>query len=631
MQCRRSAALGAVFALAATLQTSAQTPQPVRTAPPVAPVPARTPEAMPAQPSGAVIRSGLPPPPPILVLPRVPNVAAGYAAPHIATPNANIVGITQQPFVGITLQNAVGMALARNPQLAIAQSNRRIASYGIEAARGAYDVRLSVEPSFTYSKSPPQNAFFAGPNFGPIVQSAASVAGSASGTTPGGQQYEVQLSGQRINNNSTIDTFDPYYPTAFSAKVSQPLARNRGINDASKALQLAQIGAESTDADTLLTVSNTVAQVENTYWDLVAAWRDVAVQEDALREAQLQARSNRRLARAGINAPIEIVQSNTQVNVFQDNVFVSLQNVAALQNQLKASIAASAADPIWFANLVPTSPELQLPPEPSLESVVMQAMRNRPEMAQIRDLRRQAAVNATYAADRLKPQIDLEAAYSSSGFAGSLADPQASSFAQSGAQQVAAIDALIAAVNKTLPPGGQIPPLQPSNQPVPSYLVGGLGQSLRNLLTNQFPTYMVGLRYQFALGNRTAKAQYGIAREQEVQAQLQEANTIERITFESRNALQSFRTAEYRLIAARSAREAAQQVLASEQRRFRNGVSTTYLVLTRQVELADNRERELQAQTALNKAVVEIERVSGAILQNNGVDVTTVGVGAPAR
>ena len=96
---------------------------------------------------------------------------------------------------------------------------------------------------------------------------------------------------------------------------------------------------------------------------------------------------------------------------------------------------------------------------------------------------------------------------------------------------------------------------------------------------------------------------------------------------EARNALQAYRTARYRLISARAAREASEQVLASESRRFRAGASTTYLVLQRQVILADNRGRELQAQTDLNKAVVELERVTGAILKDNNVDVSTLGGG----
>ncbi|MBV9148595.1 MAG: TolC family protein, partial [Candidatus Eremiobacteraeota bacterium] len=71
--------------------------------------------------------------------------------------------------------------------------------------------------------------------------------------------------------------------------------------------------------------------------------------------------------------------------------------------------------------------------------------------------------------------------------------------------------------------------------------------------------------------------------------------------------------------------EASQQVLASENRRFRAGVSTTYFVLQRQLDLANNRGRELQAQTDLNKAGVELQRVTGSILRDNNVDATTIG------
>ena len=98
---------------------------------------------------------------------------------------------------------------------------------------------------------------------------------------------------------------------------------------------------------------------------------------------------------------------------------------------------------------------------------------------------------------------------------------------------------------------------------------------------------------------------------------------------EARNALQQFDTSRYRLISARAAREASERVLQGEQRKFRVGASTTFLVLQRQLELANNQGRELQAQTDLNKSVVELDRVSGAILAHNGVDVKTVSTGGP--
>ncbi|BDE07386.1 hypothetical protein WPS_26620 [Vulcanimicrobium alpinum] len=82
--------------------------------------------------------------------------------------------------------------------------------------------------------------------------------------------------------------------------------------------------------------------------------------------------------------------------------------------------------------------------------------------------------------------------------------------------------------------------------------------------------------------------------------------------------------------ASRAAREAAQTVYESEQRKFARGSSTTFLVLQRLVDLATNQGRELQAQSDYNKAVVELERVTGTIFARNGIDVERAGTGVAA-
>ncbi len=80
---------------------------------------------------------GLPPPPVPAVLPPVPNIAPGIQRRRRAPcPNGDLVGVQQQPFVGLSLQDAIAMALQRNTDLALAQSNRRIANYQIVAAAG---------------------------------------------------------------------------------------------------------------------------------------------------------------------------------------------------------------------------------------------------------------------------------------------------------------------------------------------------------------------------------------------------------------------------------------------------------------------------------------------------------------
>ncbi len=588
---------------------------------------------MPASPaSPAPIVRGLPPPPQAPVLPTVPNVAAGYRASATAVPPGELIGVTQTPFVAIALEDAIAMALSRNTDLAVAQANRRIASFQVIASQGAYDVRFAIVPSFSHIVSAPQSTFQAGPNFGPIVQNSIGLNAGFSGTTANGQQYRIDATGSRIENNNTFNSFNPSYPSALSFNFTQPIGRRVSGTEIRRQLELSRITGQTSLETLLLGASNSVASVSNAYWDLVAAWRNVAIQEQALKQAATQQRSNERLARQGVSAPVDIVQSNTQVNVFQDNVFSALQNVSRLQNQLKTLLLDNPADPIWNANLVPSSPVRALPREPSLTELVTRAIARRPELAQIRSARETADVNLAFAREQLRPQIDLQLGYTTNGFAGQLTDQNANPFFAGQGQQIAIINALVANANRTLPPNMRIPFLPGGqNVPPPGYLQGGFEQSLRNLAANKFPAYTATLNFGLPLRNRTAKANYAIAQEQERSLEVQQAAVIQRIISEARNALQGYQSTRYRLIAASAARSASEQVLASEQRRFRAGASTTFLVLQRQLDVANNRGRELQAQTDLNKAVVELQRSSGAILTDNGVDANSIGAGSSYR
>src|SRR5262249_28925053 len=104
-----------------------------------------------------------------------------------------------------------------------------------------------------------------------------------------------------------------------------------------------------------------------------------------------------------------------------------------------------------------------------------------------------------------------------------------------------------------------------------------------------------------------------------------ERQTLEqRVEREVRNALQAVQTARQRVDASTAAREAAEIQLASEQRRYEAGLSTTFLVLTRQNDLSDARGRELQALTDFHKALSDLQRVVGVTLSANAIDVKEV-------
>ncbi len=593
-------------------------------------VPSPAPSMAPQSPASSMPASspsaaGLPPPPVPAVLPPVPNIAPGFSPSSNLLPNGDLVGVQQQPFVGLSLQDAIAMALQRNTDLALAQSNRLIANYQIVAAEGAYDVRFQLVPQYSHSVSPAVSSFQAGPGGGPVTQDTAGVTAAFQGMTQQGGTYRAGVVGTRITSDSTINSYDPFYETAVQLSVTQPLARGRAIDQNRLQIQLARSNAAIQNSVALAQASNTVVQVSNAYYDLVAAWRNVAIQEQGLRNSQAQAASNARLAAQGVVAPTDIVEANTQVNVFQDNVFSAIQNVQRLQTQIKSLLLANPADPVWFANLVPTTAIAQIPQEPALDALIASAIANRPEIGQLRAQRDSANSSLTYARDQLRPQIDLGLNYTSNGFAGLPVDPATNPIFGLFGAQIAAINALIARSNAQNPGSPPIPPITGGFGSLPANQTGRLGQSFQNVIDNRFPTYSAQITLQIPIGNRTAKADYAIAQERARQVSLQETAVLQRIRSESVNAIQGLRSAQYRLVAASAARTAAERVLLGEQRRFQAGTSTTFLVLQRQLDVANQQGRELQAQTDLDKAIVELNRVSGGIFAQNGIDTTALG------
>ncbi len=580
-------------------------------------------------PSKATIPTAVPP-----VLPVVPSVAPGYTAPHVAPSAARIVGVTQQPFVGITLQDAVGMALLKNPNLAVSASNVRVARYQVVEAKAPFDLRFQVEPSSSFSVQPPENVFFAGPgtvtvvpspgplfsgipappgptsepdvhNAGNIVQHQSGFQYGLSGETENGTQYNAGIQQMRTYNNITFNAYNPYYNANLNVGVTQPLLKNLGMNADKRQLKLALVNADNNAEQSLVDASNTISQVENAYWDLVAAWRNVAIQEDALKTAVAQQASNIRLAKRGAVAPIDAVESATQVANFQDDVFSALQNVSQLQNELKGLIVTNAADPIWYANLMPTSPVSELPATSDLTTLIAVAEKNRPEVQQAIDKQNQAAIDGAYAKNQELPQADVQAQYQSNGFAG----------------LPLALPGLLGQLScsTSLSTGLTYCPS------VPGQSKGTMPYAYHNLWAATYPTFNINLTVSYPLQNDLAHGLKGIASEEQRQADVLAAGTASRIGYEARNALQSYQSALSRLSAARTGRESAEQVFASEQRRFKNGMSTTFLVLQRQVEFEQARGRELAAQTALNKSVVELQRVEGVIISQNGVNPKTMG------
>ena len=151
--------------------------------------------------------------------------------------------------------------------------------------------------------------------------------------------------------------------------------------------------------------------------------------------------------------------------------------------------------------------------------------------------------------------------------------------------------------------------------------MGGYGQSLNNLFNSNFPTTQVQLRISLPIRNRTAEANLNNSLAETRRIRNQRLQTEQTIEASVRNAMQSVDSAKARLESSRVARESAEEQYQSEQRQFRAGTSTLFLVQQRQTDMITARSQERRAEADLGKAIATFELATGTILQTHNIQL----------
>jgi HAE1 family hydrophobic/amphiphilic exporter-1 len=541
-----------------------------------------------------------------------PPIAPNFEAPVRPLPSADRVGVDVANQLPISLQDAITLALQNNNDIDSSRIGVQISEFNLRAAQGVYDPNF-ISENFYESRTTPTASTIGGATNGSVTQRSLTGTAGVNGFSPWqGGAYSVDFSSSRTSTTNQNATLNPQYPSLLSFSYTQPLFRGRTIDNNRRTIEIAKKNLSLSDAQFRQRAIEVIAQVEQAYWDLAYALRNLQVQIDAVKQARLQLESNQRLVSKGVLAPIDIIAANAQITTFEQNVYTAQENVTTAENTLKTLMLPDRSNEIWSRALVPVSPvEVEVPKVP-LEQAISAALTNRQEIAQLKTSAEINKINEKYFRDQTKPQIDLVGTYSAAGLAGAVV-PRAASTPSALTNRVNELSAL----------AGLDPlPATTTTTTVPPNLVGGYINSLGNLLAQDYPTYNIGVRISLPFGNRTAKANLGRTLAEGTQIENSRAQTEQTIEADVRNALQTLRSAEARLQAAAATRASAEQLFESEQRQFRAGTSTVFLVFQRQTTLISARAIELQAQTDLNKAVSTFQRVIGTTLTANSVEIS---------
>jgi outer membrane protein TolC len=154
-------------------------------------------------------------------------------------------------------------------------------------------------------------------------------------------------------------------------------------------------------------------------------------------------------------------------------------------------------------------------------------------------------------------------------------------------------------------------------------LIGGYGQTLRNLFGGETRNVTVGVAISLPFKNKTAKANLAGAQIQKEQLQASTRSQEQIIEVDVRNSAQAVESSRQRVLSAREARINAEAQLEGEQRLYQVGRSTTFLLFQRENALANARASELRAETDYNKALADLQRATSTTLRANNVVVDT--------
>jgi outer membrane protein TolC len=138
------------------------------------------------------------------------------------------------------------------------------------------------------------------------------------------------------------------------------------------------------------------------------------------------------------------------------------------------------------------------------------------------------------------------------------------------------------------------------------------GTVLNQLFSSDFPTWAVGINVSYPIGRSSDEANYARARLEHSQSEQRLKSAEARAILQVREAAWKIEMNAKRIETARASRELAEQRLDAERKRFEVGMSTSFLVIQAQRDLAQAKTNELSSVLAYDLSLVAFDALQEA-------------------
>jgi len=503
------------------------------------------------------------------------------------------------PSLQLTLDDAVQRAVEHNPELAIVRLGTEVESTRVGEARTAYTPELQTVVAKSNLGVPPTNYFLG--DQGTVTRDLFSSAGVRQRVPWGNGTWSVSWDASRTTSTSPLNSFEPAVQSGLQFAFSQPLVRDRKIDASAQQLIIAKRNQQSSELQFRESAVQTVATVKQAYWTLKALRANVTVQQRSLALSEQLAKENGVRVQLGQAPPLDLVQVQAEVADRRGNLIRAEAAADDAEDVLRRLIMDPSDGSFWNVRLDPIDEPTLRASMPDVEAVVAQAMNQRYDVARAMNDVSNATSNVEFLSNQKLPDVRLETSYRGNGLGGS-------QLLRTGA--------------------------------FPGTIVGhtgtGFGDVLGQVLTQDYPTWSVGITVSYPLGKGTEEVSAARAGIEKKQAAQRVASVKLDAAASIRQAARQVRSTAEREESARAGAGFAEQRLASEQRRYQVGLSTTFLVTQAQRDLLQAQVNLLQATLDYQSALVGFEALQlapavapGDRLALQGSDVVVVPTTTP--
>lgn len=483
----------------------------------------------------------------------------------------------------LTLQDCVLRTLKNNLDIIVMSYNPEITEESVREAKGKFFPQLN----FLYQN---EDAYrlgawgLEGTNF-KVKSNRFSF--DLSQAVPAGGEVSLSFFNSSTNSEQAYLSINPHYYSFLQLNIRQPLIKNFGLKVSRWQILKAENQRIISSLDLKETVSHTVFEVDQAYWNLVYALESLKVNEISLENSRKQLEKTQKAYQIGLKSAVDLISAETEVANWENSVLSSRFQVESYELSLKKLLNFPTEGPESSMRIIPVDKPVLKKLTLSEEEALTTALNRRPDLARIRTEIDNSNLDIGYYKNQAKPQLDVNLSLTYPG--------------QSGVRYEYL-----------------------NNNPFTGIIVdtleGSRLDSLDDIINMRYPNWQVRLDLSLPLQNIFSRAELARAKIMHKQNEAERKQAETRIRFEIREIFKELRHNEKRIESSSQYRDLMERKLEAETQKHNLGLVGSEWLFSYQRELASARASEIKALIDYRISLAKLGRILGTNLEDKNMD-----------